>query len=165
MPGDFSKSCMSVLFNKILRGLKCASELYHPSDRCLSAMLMPIFMDRGIPCGQHNGSLRPYSRLSRPEPQFSLPSSSSIVLTRLSGLRSRPTNSQKTDSAGNRTRARQYIKLKLIRCRWTVHASVAAGTRYEETKIRKDIPVSYSITFGFTGEGQRLKCWETVTVV
>jgi hypothetical protein len=35
---------------------------------------------------------------------FFLPSSSSIVLTRLSGPRSRPTTSQKSGSAGNRAR-------------------------------------------------------------
>jgi hypothetical protein len=38
-----------------------------------------------VPRGQHDGSLRPYSRLSRPEPLLFLPSSSSVVLTRLSG--------------------------------------------------------------------------------
>jgi hypothetical protein len=41
------------------------------------------------------GSLRPYSRISRPEPLLFLPSSSSFVLTRLSGSRSTPTTSQK----------------------------------------------------------------------
>jgi hypothetical protein len=40
-------------------------------------------------------SLRPYSRISRPEPLLFLPSSYSFVLTRLSGPRSRPTTSQK----------------------------------------------------------------------
>jgi hypothetical protein len=34
---------------------------------------------------------RPYSRLSRPEALLFLPSSSSVILTRLSGPRSRPT--------------------------------------------------------------------------
>jgi hypothetical protein len=48
-----------------------------------------------VPRGQRDGSLRPYSRISRPEPLLFLPSSSSIVLTRLSGPRSRPTTSQK----------------------------------------------------------------------
>jgi hypothetical protein len=48
-----------------------------------------------VPRGQRDGSLRPYSRLSRPEPLLLLPSSSSIVLTRLSGLCSWPTPSQK----------------------------------------------------------------------
>jgi hypothetical protein len=37
--------------------------------------------------GQRDGSLRPYSRVSRPEPLLFLPSSSSVVLTRLSGPR------------------------------------------------------------------------------
>jgi hypothetical protein len=45
--------------------------------------------------GQHNGSVRPYFLFSRPEPLFSLSSNSSVVLTRLSGLRSRPTTSQR----------------------------------------------------------------------
>jgi hypothetical protein len=35
-----------------------------------------------MPRRQHDGSLRPYSRLSRPEPLLFLPSSSSIVLER-----------------------------------------------------------------------------------
>jgi hypothetical protein len=34
--------------------------------------------------GQPNGSPRPYSRLSRPEPLLFLPGSSSVVVTRLS---------------------------------------------------------------------------------
>jgi hypothetical protein len=45
--------------------------------------------------GQHNGSPRPYSWISRLELLLFLPSSSSIVLTRLSGPCSRPTTSQK----------------------------------------------------------------------
>jgi hypothetical protein len=46
--------------------------------------------------GQHKASSRSYSRFSRPEPLLFLPSSSSIVLMRLSGPRSIPTTSQKT---------------------------------------------------------------------
>jgi hypothetical protein len=64
-----------------------ASELYRPSDRLLLAKL--------VPRGQLDGYLRQYSRFSRPEPLLFLPSSSSVVLTRLSGPRSRPTGSQK----------------------------------------------------------------------
>jgi hypothetical protein len=45
--------------------------------------------------GRLDGSLWPYSRLSRPETLFFLPSSSSIVLTRLSGNLSIPTTSEK----------------------------------------------------------------------
>jgi hypothetical protein len=44
-----------------------------------------------VPRGQRDESLRPYSRLSRPEPLLLLPSSSSVVLTRLAGPRSRST--------------------------------------------------------------------------
>jgi hypothetical protein len=64
-----------------------ASELYRPSDRRLSTKL--------VSPGQRNLSPRPYSRFYRPEPLLFLPSSSSIVLTSLSGARSRPTTSQK----------------------------------------------------------------------
>jgi hypothetical protein len=43
-----------------------------------------------MPRGERDGSLRPYNRISRPELLFFLPSSSSIVLTRMNGTRSRP---------------------------------------------------------------------------
>jgi hypothetical protein len=66
-----------------------ASELYGPSDRRLST-----FAVRGVSCGHRGGSLLPYSPVSRPEPLLSLPCSSSVVLARLSGPRSRPTASQ-----------------------------------------------------------------------
>jgi hypothetical protein len=46
---------------------------------------------RRVSRGQRNGSQRPCSRLSRPKPLLFLPSSFSVVLTRLSGPRSRPT--------------------------------------------------------------------------
>jgi hypothetical protein len=49
-----------------------------------------------VPCGQRDGSPRPYSRISRPEPLLFVSSSSSVVLTRLSRPRSRPTTSQKS---------------------------------------------------------------------
>jgi hypothetical protein len=45
-----------------------ASELYRPSDRRLSAKWLPTFADRGVPRGQRDGYLRPYSRFSRQEP-------------------------------------------------------------------------------------------------
>jgi hypothetical protein len=45
--------------------------------------------------GQSDESPWPYSRLSRPVPILCLPSSSSIILTRMSVPRSRPTTSQK----------------------------------------------------------------------
>jgi hypothetical protein len=45
--------------------------------------------------GQREGSLRPYSQLSRPKQLFLLPSSSSVVLTRLGGPRSKSNTSQK----------------------------------------------------------------------
>jgi hypothetical protein len=45
-----------------------SSELNRQSDRRLSAKKVPTFADK--PCGKRDGSLRPYSRFSRPEPQF-----------------------------------------------------------------------------------------------
>jgi hypothetical protein len=45
--------------------------------------------------GQRNGSPRPYSPFSRPESLLFRPNRSSIVLTRLSGPRSRPTTFRK----------------------------------------------------------------------
>jgi hypothetical protein len=72
-------------------GLESASKLYRPSDRRLSANLVPTFADTGWNVASVTD---PYSHIlgfSRPEPLLFLPSSSSIVLTRLSGPRSRPT--------------------------------------------------------------------------
>jgi hypothetical protein len=57
-----------------------------------------------VPRGQRDGSLRPYSRFSRPEPLLFLSSSSSVVLTRLSGPVPDPLLLRKSGSAGNRTR-------------------------------------------------------------
>jgi hypothetical protein len=45
--------------------------------------------------GQSDGSLRPYSRISRPETLLFLPNCSSVLLTTLSGPRSRSNISQK----------------------------------------------------------------------
>jgi hypothetical protein len=62
------------------------------------------FCEYRVQRGQRDGSLRPYSRLSRPEPLLFLSSSFSIVFTRLSGPRSRMSG-----SAGNRTRAFGFV--------------------------------------------------------
>jgi hypothetical protein len=72
-----------------------ASELYRPSDRRLSAKLIQTFADRGVSRSYREGSLLPYSWISRPKSLLFISSSSSIVLMRLSGQRSRPTISQK----------------------------------------------------------------------
>jgi hypothetical protein len=53
------------------------------------------FWGKKVPRGQRDGSLRPYSLLSRPEPLLFLSGSSSVVLTRLSGPRSKPNTYQK----------------------------------------------------------------------
>jgi hypothetical protein len=55
---------------------------------------MPTFAGRGALHGQHNGSPRPLISVSRPEPLL-FHSSSSVILTRLSGPCSRPPTSQK----------------------------------------------------------------------
>jgi hypothetical protein len=75
--------------------LQSAKEPYRPSDRRLSANLVPTLADRGVSRGQGDGSLPQYSRSSRPQPLLYLPSSSSIVLMRLNGPRSRTTTFQK----------------------------------------------------------------------
>jgi hypothetical protein len=85
--------------NKKLRNSpwsESASELYRPNDRRLSAKLVPTFLPIGA-CRVVSAA-DPYGRnigFSRPQPLTFLSSSSSIVLTRLSGPRSRPTTSHK----------------------------------------------------------------------
>jgi hypothetical protein len=83
-----------------------ASELCRPSDRRLSVKSLLTFADRRCRVVCVTGTLRPYSRLSRPEPllQYFLPSSSSIVLKRLSGPRPNPLLLGISGSAANRTR-------------------------------------------------------------
>jgi hypothetical protein len=56
-----------------------------------------------VPRGQRDGSLLPYSLISRQDTLLFLSSSSSIVFMRLSGPRSRPLLLRKSCSAGNRT--------------------------------------------------------------
>jgi hypothetical protein len=80
------------------------SELDPLSDRSLLEKLVPNFADIECHVVSGDGSLRPYSLLSRPEPLRFLPSGSSVVLTRLSGPRSRLTTFF-SGNAGNRTRA------------------------------------------------------------
>jgi hypothetical protein len=53
------------------------------------------FCGSRVPRGQRDGSLPPYSQISRPKSLLFLTSSSSVVLARLSGPCSRPTTSQK----------------------------------------------------------------------
>jgi hypothetical protein len=69
-------------------------ELYRLGDRRLSPKFSANVCGY-VPRDQRDGSLMPYSQISRPEPLLFLPSSSSVVLTRLSGLRSRSTTSHK----------------------------------------------------------------------
>jgi hypothetical protein len=54
--------------------------------------------------GQRDGFILPYSRFSRPEPLFFLPSTSSVLLARLSGLVPDLLLLRKSGSAWNRAR-------------------------------------------------------------
>jgi hypothetical protein len=63
------------------------------------------FCRQRVPRGQRDRSLQPYFEISRLELLLSLPSSSSIVLTRLSGPRSRPNTSQKISSRTQTSRS------------------------------------------------------------
>jgi hypothetical protein len=98
--GDRFEPTACGLFNPLSNGkktqwTKSASKLYRPTDRRLLAKLVPTFADRRSHVVSVTDPIRPYSRISRQEPLLFLPSSSSIVLTTLSGPRSRPTTSQK----------------------------------------------------------------------
>jgi hypothetical protein len=74
----------------------CASGKTTPTDwPMLVGEMGANFCGLRVPCWQRDGSLRHYSRLSILQPLLFLPSSFSVVLTRLSGPRSRPTTSQK----------------------------------------------------------------------
>jgi hypothetical protein len=84
---------VQVFFGEISPWPESASEQYRPSNCLLSAKLMPTFEDRRYRVVSVTDPLRPYYRFSRPEQLLFISSSSSIVLTRLSGPRSRPTNS------------------------------------------------------------------------
>jgi hypothetical protein len=74
---------------------KSASELYRPSDRRLSAKLVPTFYGQNLPRGQRNGSPTVGISISRLQSLIFLRSSFSVVLTRLSGPSSRASTSQK----------------------------------------------------------------------
>jgi hypothetical protein len=73
---------------------KFAIELYRPSECLLPAKLVPNFADRGC---RVVSVTDPYGRIIEflDRSRFFFSSSSSTVLTRLSGPRSRPTTSQK----------------------------------------------------------------------
>jgi hypothetical protein len=81
---------------KITNSMAVVRERTIPTERPPLVIEISVnFSEQRASRGQRDGSLRPYSRFSRPELLLFLPSSSSVVLTRLSGPRSRPTTSQK----------------------------------------------------------------------
>jgi hypothetical protein len=90
--GRWCRQCNLKNLNYVAWVCECAIQIERPP---LVGEASANFCGRRVLRGQRDGSIRPYSRLSRPEPLLFLPSSSSIVLTRLSGPRSRPTTSQK----------------------------------------------------------------------
>jgi hypothetical protein len=75
-----------------------SGELYRPNE------VIANFCGYRVIRRLRDGSLRSYSWFSRPEPLIFLPSSSSVVLMRLSGPRYRPTLVRKSGSAWNLTR-------------------------------------------------------------
>jgi hypothetical protein len=68
-----------------------------PTERppFIGEVSVTFFADRWVPRGKGDGSLRQYFRFHKPEQLLCLPDSSSIILMRLSGPRSRPITSQK----------------------------------------------------------------------
>jgi hypothetical protein len=81
----------SILWNEKLKTK--LRGLYRPSYRALFGEVSANFCGQSLLRGRRDESLRLYSRISRPEPLLFLPSSSSVVLTRLSEPRSRATTS------------------------------------------------------------------------
>jgi hypothetical protein len=61
--------------------LQSASKLYQPSDRRLSAKLVPTFEERGVSSGQRGGSPTTVISVSRPQLLLIVSSSSSNVRT------------------------------------------------------------------------------------
>jgi hypothetical protein len=78
--------------------LYTASELYRPSDRRLSLKLVPTFAGRNCHVVSATDPMAVNLGFLDPEPLLFRSSSSSVILTRLSGLL------RKSDSAWNRTR-------------------------------------------------------------
>jgi hypothetical protein len=62
LQADVRSTTRKIKFNTVITitpWSECANELYRPSDRRLSAKLLPNFADRMVSRGQRNGSLRP----------------------------------------------------------------------------------------------------------
>jgi hypothetical protein len=102
-----------------------------------------------MPRGQWVGTLRPYSRRSRPEPLLFLPSSSSVVLTRLSGHRSRPTTFFFLVVRGNRTRGLRICSKEL----WPLDHRVGSYIIFNWSSLT---------IFTVTSVTQATECWTLV---
>jgi hypothetical protein len=84
--------CLEIIKNS----MAWVRERTTPTERpLLVGKVSANFFGWSVSRGERDGSLRPYCRFSRPELLLFLPSSSSIVLTRMSGPRYRPTTCQK----------------------------------------------------------------------
>jgi hypothetical protein len=84
------KAVLMIFFNKSISLLIKESSVALVRERTARTERSPLvgevsanFCGNRVSLGQRNESPRPYSRISRPEPLLFLPSSSSIVLTRL----------------------------------------------------------------------------------
>jgi hypothetical protein len=87
---------MKTTKNKETNSMALGRKRTIPTDRPpLVCEVSANFCRYRVSRGECNRSPRLYSRFSRPEPLLFLPSSSSVVFTRLSGPCSRPTISQK----------------------------------------------------------------------
>jgi hypothetical protein len=82
-----------------------ASELYRPSDRRLSAKLVPTFCEKNVPRGKREGSLRPYFRFSGPESLLFFQVASQLYSQGWVDPVPDPLFLRKSGIAGNRTRA------------------------------------------------------------
>jgi hypothetical protein len=96
-PAISKLSAIQTVRNTKLGFLQSASDLYRLETATSRRNLVPIFADRGVSRGQLGGSLTVVNLrfLDRSRYLF-LSSSSSFILTRLSGPHSRPSDSQKT---------------------------------------------------------------------
>jgi hypothetical protein len=86
------------------RWLESASELYRLSNPGLSK-LVPTFAEREVSCSQSEGSLRPYSRISRPGPLLFFQVAPQLYSRGWADLVPDPLLLRKYGSSGNRTRA------------------------------------------------------------
>jgi hypothetical protein len=89
--------------------LEAMNELYRQSNRRLSTKLMPTFADRGVPCSQRDGSLRPYSRFLDRSRYFFFRVAPQLYPRGWVETVPDPLLLGKSGSAGNRTRTLGFV--------------------------------------------------------